>query len=132
MFNILTRLCHFGCIVICFNIMLNEREDNMMTNPIIGELTDQIVAKYDPHKIIMFSHKLNVKNEITSFKICMVIETADKEQLEKDIYISIDCCMPYDIIIYTPNEWDRLLQIPHSFAEKVNASGVVLYDKTAN
>ncbi|NMB30704.1 MAG: nucleotidyltransferase domain-containing protein [Clostridiales bacterium] len=104
----------------------------MITHPIIKELTSQIVGKYDPDKIIMFSHKLNVKNEITSFKICIVIDTSDKEQLEKDIYISIDCCMPYDIIIYTPNEWDRLLRIPHSFAEKVNSTGVVLYDKTSN
>lgn len=104
----------------------------MNTSPIVKELTNQIVEKYDPDKIIMFSHKLNIKNEITSFKICMVVDTSDKEQLEKDVYISIDCCMPYDIIIYTPDEWDRLLQIPHSFAEKVNSMGVVLYDKAAN
>ncbi|NMA79057.1 MAG: nucleotidyltransferase domain-containing protein [Clostridiales bacterium] len=104
----------------------------MISSPIIKELASQIVASFDPNKIIMFSYKLNIRNEITSFKICMVIDTTDKEQLEKDIYISIDCCIPYDIIIYTPDEWDRLLQIPHSFAEKINATGVVLYDKTAN
>lgn len=103
----------------------------MIISPIIVKLTDQIVTKYNPIKIIMFSHKQNISNEITSFKICIVIDSDDKEQLEKDIYISIDCCMPYDIIIYTPIEWDRLLQIPHSFAEKINATGVVLYDKAS-
>ena len=95
----------------------------MITHPIIKELTSQIVGKYDPDKIIMFSHKLNVKNEITSFKICIVIDTSDKEQLEKDIYISIDCCMPYDIIIYTPNEWDRLLRIRIHLLKKLIRRG---------
>ncbi|MEG0456703.1 MAG: hypothetical protein RR549_01050 [Oscillospiraceae bacterium] len=39
-------------------------------------------------KIFLFNQKLSLSGEITSFKICMVInDLADKFQIEKNVYL---------------------------------------------
>lgn len=98
----------------------------MRENPLIQQVCNEIVDQFHPEKIILFSCKFDLEDEVTSFKLVVVAENEDGG-LEHDIYLAIDCDIPYDVVVYTPENWAQLREIPHSFANRVNQSGVVLY-----
>lgn len=95
----------------------------------IKNVCDRIVDMMNPEKIVLFSRKINVKGATVSFKLCVISETADKEQEEKRIYLQIDSEVPFDVVIYTPEEWSAHCGCKGSFAHRLNARGTVVYEK---
>ena len=43
------------------------------------------------------------------------------------LYTSIDSDLPYDVLVYTREEWDRLAEDSASFAARIRRTGRVLY-----
>lgn len=98
-------------------------------NEDIKNVCEQIIRMIAPDKIILFSQKFNVKNEILSFKLCIILETHNKNEDEKRIYLQTDSDMPFDVVIYTPNEWLDHCESKGSFAHRLKYKGTVVYEK---
>lgn len=95
--------------------------------PEILGVVKEICDIAQPDRVILFSVKRNLQNHVTSFKLCAIVESNDKTRLEQQLYLLVDCDLPYDILLYTPNEWKRLTADPYSFASKIEESGCVVY-----
>lgn len=98
---------------------------------VIHELTEQIVSLCSPEEIWLYSRKVDLAGETTSFKLCIVADTADKDAVESDIYLRLDCPIPYDVTVYTAKEWTEAGQNAHSFARSILTKGHKLYGKKA-
>ena len=93
-------------------------------------LSAEIVSLCHPEEIWLYNAKTDLTGKITSFKICIVADTADKLTLEQQIYLQLDCLIPYDLTIYTPEEWAQARENPFAFARTIVAKGRKLYGKT--
>lgn len=94
----------------------------------IKKITSQIINIYNPQKLIMFgSQAKNTANNESDIDLCLVIKTSDKRNLLTDMYLNIDCDKPFDLLLYTPDEWKECVLDHMSFAYVINKEGIVLY-----
>lgn len=93
----------------------------------IKKVCDDIKNNFNPEKIILFNAKHSVSGEIRSFKICVIIDTKNKLDTERHIYLDVDSDIPFDILVYTPSEWEALLNEKSSFACRVIKEGTYVY-----
>ena len=101
----------------------------MNENPIIQQLVEQILNLCEPTKIILFSKKFNLSEEMTSFKLCLIVaDDVDIIELESKLYLELDCENPFDILIYNISKWEHYADDISSFAGKIAKAGVVLYE----
>ena len=95
--------------------------------PLLG-LRDEIVRLLKPECIILFSRKQDTQGGLTAVKLCVVISGGDARKAEQQLYMQLDAEMPFDILVYTKEEWERLLATPLSFAGRIRQMGSVLYE----
>jgi len=101
----------------------------MNENPIITRLAEQILDYCSPLKIILFSKKNNLNDELASFKLCVIVpDGTDIVELETKLYLELDCENPFDVLLYNISEWENLSADEVSFAGKIARMGVVLYE----
>lgn len=101
----------------------------MTISPHVKRLIEEIQELCSPEKIYLYNAKFDLHQQMTSFKICLVVDTKDKAALERRIYLELDCDLPYDFVLYTPEEWEACMQNPYSFAVTIREKGVLLYDQ---
>ncbi|MDL2233051.1 hypothetical protein LJC63_05665 [Ruminococcaceae bacterium OttesenSCG-928-L11] len=104
------------------------KSDHYVNSPMVMGVVNKIVELLGPQRIYLYNQRINSRNLISSFKLCIVTEVGDKFAAERDIYMEIDCDVPFDILIYTPAEWEDLIDSETSFARKILDSGLVLYN----
>lgn len=95
----------------------------MQLNSEIEYVARRIQEIADVKKMMLFHKKNNVVGDLSGFKICAVIETIDKNMLEMRIYRDIESEVPFDVVIYTPDEWQVLSKESGTFANKVAKTG---------
>lgn len=80
-------------------------------------------------KIYLISIKVNTSEELTSFKLGLIVDNSIKStsELAASLYFNIDCELPFDFVIYRQEEFDELKDEVGTFAFKINNSGTVLY-----
>jgi len=101
----------------------------MIENPIIINLVEQILDMCEPSKIILFSKKFSLSEELTSFKLCVIVaDDVDVIDLESRLYLELDCEDPFDILLYKSSEWEHHTEDDSSFAGTIARTGVVLYE----
>ena len=101
----------------------------MIENPIIINLVEQILDLCNPHKIILFNKKFDLYENLTSFKLCVIVpDDVDVIELESRLYLELECENPFDVLIYKESEWKNHSEDETSFAGKMSKSGVVLYE----
>ena len=101
----------------------------MQEEPIITKMADDILNMCEPRKIILFSKKYNMSDELTSFKLCVIVpDNVDLTELECKIYLELDCENPFNVILYKASEWEHICVDDESFANKIIKNGVVLYE----
>lgn len=100
----------------------------MKTEEIIAQVTKDIVEACNPVKIILISNKFSTKRELTSFKLCVVVQdVSSTAELEGELYMKTESPVPFDILIYNLSQWEELVTDEDTFAAKVLRTGVVLY-----
>ena len=97
----------------------------MIHNEYIQQVTKEIIEYCHPNKIILFSWKHNVKDELSSFKLIVIADHS--EGLSHDLYLNIDCEIPFDLVVYSTTQWEELSHTQNSLAERAIQKGVVLY-----
>lgn len=100
----------------------------IINNEYIDDVVKQIVYNFEPQKIILFSAKQDLSGKSISFKLCIILDCEDKYEVERDIYINTDSEIPFDIVIYTPQEFEDYIDSEGSFANKINDTGIVVYE----
>lgn len=95
---------------------------------IIKKAAEEVAAKCSPKKIYLISQKNNIKGELLSFKLGVILHgKTEHKELEEELYLQIDCDVPFDIVLYNSDEWDELSEEPGTFAWKILNSGIVIY-----
>ena len=96
----------------------------------LGLITDYLIENYSPEKIIVFgSCARRAVRPNSDIDICLVMPVADKRQLRAEIGRGLMELIDYDVdlIIITPEEWERDANHPSTFAGLIRKKGVVLY-----
>ena len=94
----------------------------------IDKITKQFIKLYSPEKLLLFgSQAKNTARQNSDIDLCVIIETPDKHKLLTDMYINIESDKPFDLLLYTPNEWENCSNDKLSFAYMINRDGIVLY-----
>lgn len=93
----------------------------------IDKISTYISQTLHPQKIILFSQKKDLNGEVKSFKLCIVAAVENRYAAERDIYLGVDCDIPFDLLIYLPEEWEKKRQQEGSFAQRIDRMGRVLY-----
>lgn len=99
----------------------------MLPSENVKTVCDRIIRDFSPHNLFLFSLKRSPSGEAKSFKVCVVLDTKDKAAAEKRIYLDIDSEIPFDVLVYTPDEWSALLREEHSFVRRITEEGACLY-----
>lgn len=88
----------------------------------------QIVEKYHPKKIILFgSIAKGTFRKDSDIDLCIIKDTLDKRNLLTDMYVNIDSNIPFDLVLYTVEEWHNCVEDKSSFAHSINNTGVKIY-----
>ena len=93
-------------------------------NQNIENVCQKIAVDFDVRKIIVFSVKHDLSGKVMSFKIC-VVSDCDPQKIERDIYCCVESDVPYDVICYHSEDFERMIKDGTSFASRINETGAV-------
>lgn len=102
------------------NALLPER--------ILKAVCDAIVEICSPEKIILYSEKHTPAGVVSGAKFCVIISGGNSDEVEERLYIEFDFSFPCDFLVYTKEEFTRLLGEEFSFANKIVECGRVIYE----
>ena len=100
----------------------------MQIDDSIRSVCSEIILQFSPDKVILFSIKHSVSGKTRSFKVCVIMRTDEKAGMEKRIYLDVDSDIPFDVLLYTPEEWEKLISQKDSFARSITEEGTVIYE----
>lgn len=94
-------------------------------------MTEEIVKICSPLQIFLVSAKKDSSGEVTSFKLCIVVDDSyeSRTDLETEILLKTDCPVPCDIIVYTVSDWNECLDDDFTFAYRIENEGNLLYEQ---
>ena len=104
---------------------------NMDNRNIISGVCDAVVEMCEPLKVVLISKKMNPAQQITGFKLCVVLpdSTGSVSEVEARLYMQIESDAPFDLILYKESEWNDLKDDAGTFAWKIADTGTVLYER---
>lgn len=96
----------------------------------IRYICNELKNLFDVESITVFGVKRSEKdNAVTDLDICVVANTQDKNAWLRKAYIEIDSPIPFDLFLYTPDEWNELTKQSESFASRIARKGCVFFGK---
>ena len=103
---------------------MDERADK-----IIEETVNKIAELFSPSKIIEYNTKYGMDGRLLSFKLCIVGKIPDKRRMLTRIFDEVDSDIPYDVLLYTDEQFEQLKDSSDAFASRVNQRGRLRYGK---
>ncbi len=95
----------------------------------ITGLCERIAELVKPVRIIIFNEKHTPAGELVSFKLCVITREAECTKIEQKIYLTLECEVPFDVRVYTYDQWNEAIEDPGTFAYRgILNGGVVLYE----
>ncbi|MFH1048466.1 MAG: nucleotidyltransferase domain-containing protein [Patescibacteria group bacterium] len=97
----------------------------------IKRITDQIVKKYKPEKIILFGSFAYGKPKPSSDIDLLIIKNSGKIKVEriKEVLMKVESEIPLEPLVYTPKEIQERLDLGDFFFQNVFRKGKLLYEK---
>lgn len=106
---------------------------NMTHEKEIKQLTEKIIAELNPEKIILFgSHAWGTPGPDSDVDLFVVKESnvlRRSRQLEARRLLC-DSDVPFDVLVYTPGEIKKRLDLGDFFIKNIITKGEILYAKT--
>ncbi len=99
-----------------------------MKHEAVQEVLEQVISVADPDFVFMYNCKYELDGDLKSFKLCVVCDYTDKRRLLSDIF-DVDCDVPFDILLYTKEQFQALRDDTEAFANRVCTKGKMLYGK---
>lgn len=107
--------------------MNNDKSGLFTKDRTLVTVVSEVARLCSPELIYLYNQRVDSKNAVSSFKLCVIADVQNKYEIERDIYINIDSDIPFDVLIYTPDEWEKLTARPETFACKIGETGTVVY-----
>lgn len=102
----------------------------MDTKREIKKITNQIIKKYKPEKIILYGSFAHGKPHKDSDVDLLIIKKTKKQRTKRHLEIDrmlLDRRVPLDILVYTPAEIKKRLVLGDFFVKNIIQQGRVLY-----
>jgi predicted nucleotidyltransferase len=98
----------------------------------IHAIARQIARKFNPQKIILFgSYARGNHHSFSDVDLLVVLEkTQDSIDPEIDVALSVSHRFPMDILVRSPQEISKRLQMGDPFFYEILERGVVLYERS--
>ncbi len=94
----------------------------------IDNITKQLISMYLPKRLLLFgSQARDTAASNSDIDLCVVVDTNNKRALLTEMYMNIEASKPFDLLLYTPDEWQNCLTDKTSIAYKINREGLLLY-----
>ena len=96
----------------------------------IKKITEQIVRKYKPEKVILYGSFVHGKPHKDSDVDLLVIKKTKKARTKRHLEIDrmlLDRTMPLDILVYTSDEIKKRLFLGDFFIKNIIQQGKILY-----
>jgi len=100
----------------------------------LQRLLIQIVAGYDPERVILFGSLAEGDvNESSDIDLVIIKETKKRYwERQRELSRIVKARLACDIFIYTPEEWERAIREGRSFAVKeIQGKGKIIYERAA-
>jgi len=90
------------------------------------------LRKYHPEKVILFGSHAKMSYDRYSDIDLIIIKKTRKRFLDriKEVLLIIQPHYPVDILVYTPEEFQRMISQRNPFLEYVIKEGKVIYEKS--
>ena len=96
----------------------------------IQSIKDQLVQLFSPSAIILFgSQAKGTAKSGSDIDLCLIKNTNDKKKLLMQAYIEIESSKPFDLILYTEDEWQAASMEKTSFDHIIKEKGTLLYGR---
>lgn len=97
----------------------------------IKKIVEQIVKGYKPEKVILFGSFASGSPKENSDVDLVVIKKTKVRFIErlKEIAKIVKSWTAFDILVYTPREWQEALKEGNYFIEEITKTGKVIYEK---
>lgn len=97
----------------------------------IQEMVRRIVEGFDPEKIILFgSHARGDAGPDSDVDLLVVMQTESKREAAVRIGVALDAMgIPKDILVITPDEFERRKNIVGTVAYPAHHEGRILYER---
>lgn len=100
----------------------------------MGEVIEEIVAAlkgYDPKRVILFGSWARGEEDRYSDIDLVIIKETEERFLDRinSIYEILQPLCAIDVLVYTPDEFERMRQEGNPFIEKVLQEGMVIYER---
>jgi predicted nucleotidyltransferase len=96
----------------------------------IAEMVDRIVERFDPERIILFGSHARGEAGTDSDVDLLVVMPVEGSKREKAVEIGValhDFHIPKDVIVVTPDEFQRRKEVVGTVEQPANREGKVLY-----
>lgn len=94
----------------------------------IDSIKEQLIQLLEPKSIILFgSQSKGTAKKSSDIDLCIIKNTDDKKALLTKAYINVESTKPFDLIIYTEEEWESAVAELSSFAHIIKKGGSVIY-----
>ena len=96
--------------------------------------TEEIVAAlkgYDPKTVILFGSRARGEEDQYSDVDLVIVKETDERFLDRisSVYEILQPICAIDVLVYTPDEFERMRQEGNPFVEKVLQDGMVIYER---
>ena len=100
----------------------------------MGGVIEEIVAAlkgYDPKRVILFGSGARGEEDRYSDIDLVIIKETEERFLDRinSIYEILQPLCAIDVLVYTPDEFERMRQEGNPFIEKVLQEGMVIYER---
>ncbi|MDR2908454.1 MAG: hypothetical protein LBU86_01030 [Oscillospiraceae bacterium] len=95
----------------------------------IRETARSIARILGAEVIYLYNHRIDSSGRLTTCKLAAIAELTDREEGMRRVYREADCELPFDLVIYTPAEWEELTRQKTAFATHIKNTGHIVYEK---
>ena len=106
-----------------------------MNDSVLSHIIRIIVEAVDPDSIILFgSRATETANDYSDYDICILkSDVQERRNLSMQLYQLLwDTDAPVDILIETPDSFQKKKNNPHLIYREIAQSGKILYEKPGN
>lgn len=105
-----------------------------VTKRLLNEIARRIVERFQPQKIILFGSYAYGKPTLNSDVDLLVVMDSDLRPAQRSALVypvaAVSDYLPMDILVRTPDEIERRLQMGDFFIAEILEKGKVLYERS--
>lgn len=98
----------------------------------IDEVVKRIVEGYNPKKIILFGSYANGTQTVHSDLDLFIVKNTTTRPIERGVEVRVllkEIIMPMDIVIYTPEEYEKHKNQKYGLAYEIQRTGKIIYEQ---